>query len=247
MQESSQIKQIFILMSIAYIFSIAVGLIWVYQFNGNESFMWNGQLMINTNDGYYFAEYARDILNGTRYFELDNNGALSIVTVFFVKILPFSFETIILYMPAFLGSLLVMPLVLIGYSIKRPYLGFLAAILGAIVWSYYNRTMTGYYDSDMMNIVWPMFVLWSIIHSLVTQKNRYLVLMIFFMVLSQWWYPKNIALNTAMIFMGVLYVMVKDRHNLFNLKLIVFALIGLALVPFYFKVVLALAFFGLFH
>ena len=247
--QSSETKQIFILMTIAYIFSIAVRLIWVYQFGGNTSFMWEDQLMINTNDGYYYAEKARDILNGTQGYvdSWDHNGTLAIVTAFFATILPFSFETIILYMSAFLGSLLVVPLVLIGYTLKRPYIGFIAGLFASVVWSYYNRTMTGYYDSDMMNIVWPMFVLWSIIHALTTQKNRYLVLMIFFMVLSEWWYPKNIALNTAMVFMGVVYVMVKDRHNLFNLKLIAFALVGLSAIPFVLKVVLALALFGIFH
>ena len=136
-QESSQPKQIFILMSIAYLFSIVVRLIWVYQFNGNANFMWNDQLMINTNDGYYFAERARDILNGTHSYgdAMDSTGIPALVTVFLVKILPFSFESIILFMPAFLGSLLVVPLVLIGYTLKRPYLGFIAAILGSIVWS----------------------------------------------------------------------------------------------------------------
>jgi len=247
--QSSETKQIFILMSIAYLFSIAVRLIWVYQFNSVDNFIWNDQLMINTNDGYLFAERARDIVNGTLSYvdAWDHNGATALVTAFLVKILPFSFETIILYMPAFLGSLLVVPLVLIGYSLKKTYLGFIAALLASIVWSYYNRTMTGYYDTDMLNIVMPMFVLWGIIHALITQKNRYLVLMIFLIVLSQWWYPKNIALNTAMVFMGVLYVMVKDRHNIFNLKLIIFALVGLAFIPFYLKVVLSLALFGMFH
>jgi len=211
--------------------------------------MWNDQLMINTNDGYYFAERARDILNGTHNYSdaLDSTGIPAIVTVILAKILPFSFETIILFMPAFLGSLLVIPVVLIGYTLKQNYLGFIAALLASIVVSYYNRTMVGYYDSDMLNIVLPMFVLWSIIHALETQRNRFLVLMIFFMVLSQWWYPKNIALNTAMVFVGVLYVMIKDRHNIFNLKFIAFAFVGLALFPFYIKVVLALILFGLFH
>ncbi len=249
MRESDQTKHIFILIWFAYMFSIAVRLIWVYQFNGNVSFMWNGQLMINTNDGYYFAEKARDILNGTLAYTdgIDGNGMVGLVTALLVNILPFSFETIILYMPTFLGSLLIVPVILIGYSLKQSYLGFIAALLASIVWSYYNRTMTGYYDSDMSNIVLPMFVLWSIIHALETQKNRYLVLIMFFMVLSQWWYPKNIALNTAMVFMGVLYVMIKDRQNVFNLKFIAFALIGLALFPFYVKAVLALVLFGLFH
>jgi len=211
--------------------------------------MWNGQLMINTNDGYYFAERARDILNGTHSYSdaFDSFGIPALVTVLLAKVLPFSFETIILFMPAFLGSLLVVPLLLIGYSLKQPYLGFIAALLASITVSYYNRTMVGYYDSDMLNIVLPMFVLWSIVHALETQRNRYLVLMIFFMILSQWWYPKNIALNTAMVFVGVLYVMFKDRQNIFNLKFIIFAFVGLALFPFYLKVILALILFGLFH
>lgn len=239
--------QIMILIAIAYAVSIAVRLIWVYQFAGNDSFMWDGQLMINTNDGYYFAERARDILNGTTVYKADANGALAIITVFFAKILPFSFESIILYMPAFLGALLVVPVVLIGYSLKRPYLGFIAGLFASIVWSYYNRTMTGYYDSDMLNIVTPAFVLWSIIHALTTQKNRYLILMIIMMIASQFWYSKNVSLNTAMVFVAVVYVMIKDRDNIFNLKLIAFAFIGLAFIPLGLKAILALGLFGMFH
>ena len=247
--QTSEKKQLFIYMFIAYLFSVVVRLIWVYQFQDTDNFIWNNQLMINTNDGYVFAETARDILNGTiSYFDgINNDGAVGFLTAILVKILPFSFETIILYMPTFLGSLLVIPIILIGYSLNKPYLGFLSALLGGIVWSYYNRTMTGYYDSDMLNIVMPMFVLWTIIHSILVQKNRYLLLMVIFMLLSQWWYPKNISLNTAMIFMSIIYLLIKDRKNLFYLKFILFALIGLALVPVYLKVGLTIALFGFFH
>ncbi len=35
---------------IAFAFSIAVRLIWVYQFSGMEQFKFNNQFMINTND-----------------------------------------------------------------------------------------------------------------------------------------------------------------------------------------------------
>jgi len=243
----TQHKHTFLLIGIAYIFSVLVRLIWVYQFQGNASFFWNEQFMINTNDGYYFAESAKNMLSGTSQWELSINGAVAMVTAFFVKILPFDFETIILYMPTFLGSLLVIPMVLIGNTLKQPYMGFIAGLFSAIVWSYYNRTMTGYYDSDMLNIVTPAFVLWGILHALTTQKNRYLVLMVFLMVLSQWWYPKNIALNTAMVFMSVVYIFWKDRKNIFNLKLIIFSLIGLSLIPVGLKVLISLAFFLVFH
>jgi len=51
-------------MVISYVFSFALRMIWVYQFSGDAASMWNGQLMINTNDGYYFASGARKYLEG---------------------------------------------------------------------------------------------------------------------------------------------------------------------------------------
>ena len=123
--------------------------------------------MINTNDGYYFAEGARDVLNG-KFENIDSDlspvdEASSILTALFTYALPISFEALIFYMPAFLGSLLVISLILIGKSFGKEDVGFVAALLGGIVWSYYNRTMVGYYDTNMLNIVFPTFLLWSLI------------------------------------------------------------------------------------
>ena len=52
------------LMLIAYVFSFAIRMIWVYQFQDNPTFLWNGELMINTNDGYFFAAGAQQELLG---------------------------------------------------------------------------------------------------------------------------------------------------------------------------------------
>jgi len=53
------------LMIVAFGFSVLVRMIWVYQFSDFESFKFAGQFMINTNDGYFWAEGARDLLLGT--------------------------------------------------------------------------------------------------------------------------------------------------------------------------------------
>ena len=50
---------------IAFSFSVLMRLIWAYQFGDVEAFKFNGQFMINTNDGYFWAEGARDLLSGT--------------------------------------------------------------------------------------------------------------------------------------------------------------------------------------
>ena len=171
-------KHLLLLVLIAYAFSIAVRGIWYYQTQTYSDSMWNGEVMINTNDGYYYAEGARDILAGGNtpgdLSPVDN--PLSELTAFLARILPVSFETLILWMPAFFGSLLVVPTLLIGRTLGHTQLGFFAALLAGIAWSYYNRTMTGYYDTDMLVVVFPALVLWGLIYALTYKRNRYLLI-----------------------------------------------------------------------
>ena len=244
-------KYFILLVLLAYIFSVAIRYIWVYQFGGIPQFMWNHQLMINTNDGYYWAEGARDILAGFHQpHDLSPVYApISKLTALLVKILPFSFETIILWMPSFIGSLLVIPIMLIARVFKLDILGFCAALLGGVAWSYYNRTMTGYYDTDMLTIVFPTFLLWSIIASMVENRYRYLLFIPVFIILYSWWYGSSYSLNMAMIFIVFLYVLVFERKNNLGYEIIIFMLISimptfwwlkigilfLLLLAFYFK------------
>ncbi len=217
---------------IAFLFSVALRLIWVYQFIGYEAFMFNGQFMINTNDGYYWAEGARDILSGiSQSNDLSPiTSAPSQLTALFAYILPFSFETIILYMPVFLSSLIVVPIILIAKSIDNLELGFIAALLASIAWSYYNRTMVGYYDTDMLNIVLPMFLLWSIIWAIKTNKDIYLIITALDVLVYRWWYPASFALELSFFGLVLLYALVWDRKNLYNYKLLaimMFAMINI--------------------
>ena len=75
---------------IAFLFSFSVRLYWVVWANDYPELFWNDDIMINTNDGYAFAEGARDRLAG---FHQPNdlsyiNFPLSIITAWLVKILP---------------------------------------------------------------------------------------------------------------------------------------------------------------
>ena len=232
---------------IAFAFSISVRLIWVYQFSGTEQFKFNDQFMINTNDGYYWAEGARDIVDGK--IESTNDlspidRAASILTALVAKILPFSFESIIFYMPAFFASLLVIPIVLIGRSIGKIEVGFVAALLASIAWSYYNRTMVGYYDTDLLNIVFPTFLVWSLIWAIKTQEDKYLLFTALDIIAYRWWYPQSYSLEFA--FFGlvgayVIYQYIKKEdfypkstlslcsgeYNLTLITFMMFAMMGL--------------------
>ncbi len=244
-----QRRTLFIMIVVAYLFSVLVRFIWVYQVQDEASFYWNGQLMINTNDGYWFAEGARDILSG--HHELHDlspiHSALSVITAYFAKLLPIKFETLILYMPSIFGSLLVVPVLLIARILKLSHVGFIAALLSGIVWSYYHRTMTGYYDSDMLNIVLPTFVLWSLMFNVTEKRHRFLPLVALFMLLYTWWYPQSYSLHLAMAIVLFLYTLVFERKESFNYKIILIMLISMSMIPLVAKLALMGGLFLLSH
>ena len=225
-------KKILVYIFVSFVFSIAVRLIWVYQFWDFDSFKWNGQFMINTNDGYYWAEGARDFLRG---FHQENDLSPiyrmpSVLTAFFAKVLPFSFESVIFYISVFLSSLIVVPMVLIGKNLGRVELGFISALIASVTWSYYNRTMVGYYDTDMLNIVFPTFLLWSLILAIRTKEDKYLIFTALEIVGYRLWYPQSYSLEFAFFGLIFLYTVIFKRKEIYNYKLLtimLFAMMGL--------------------
>jgi len=230
---------VILLFTVAYLFSIAVRLIWVYQFNGSDAMSWNGQLMINTNDGYQWAEGARDILRGEKlYIASTTTSAISILTAFFIKYLPFSIETIILYMPTVLGSLLALPILLIGVLLRQTYVGFVAALIGSVVWSYYNRTMTGYYDTDLLVIVFPTFVLMSLMYAVMSKRLLSILFLFITIVSYQWWYEGGYSLLASMVGILAVYTILFERKVLFNYLIITVMLISILSLSEYIQMAL---------
>jgi len=203
------------LMLIAYLFSFAIRLIWVYQFKDNASFIWNDQLMINTNDGYFFAAGAQEALSGLhsdnpRVFGIWDYGVIFFTTLF-AKITSFSLETITLYMPAVISSIVVIPIILISRLYGQTLWGFFAALLGAITWSYYNRTMIGYYDTDMFSAMAPMFILFFLMKSIVDFNLRSAL----YAAISIMVYPFLYDQGQAIIYaIGIIYTAYMLLHHM---------------------------------
>lgn len=250
---------------IAFIFSFLFRLIWVYQFNDMPEFKFNDQFMINTNDGYYWAEGARDLINNT----ISNNSlspftsAPSKLTAFLYHILPFSFESIIFYMPAFFASLIVIPIILIGKSIQKLEVGFLAALFASITWSYYNRTMVGYYDTDFLNIIFPTILLWSIIWAIRTKENKYLLFTALDILAYRWWYPQSYSLEFAFLGLIGIYLLInivkiyiekksltklyKNKNIFFTIQLLSIMLLAMIQLEITLRIMLVFAYFMLFQ
>jgi dolichyl-diphosphooligosaccharide--protein glycosyltransferase/undecaprenyl-diphosphooligosaccharide--protein glycosyltransferase len=208
-------KKLAFLMFLAFAISIVARLYWAYWASGVESFSFAGQTMINTNDGYFYAEGARDLIKGSHEAG-DRSGVgepIAVATMLICKILPFSFESIILYMPAFFGSLIVVPIILIARIFGQSTMGFFAAIFAATTYSYYNRTMIGYYDSDMFALIMPPFVAAFIIGYFKEKRVLWQALLLFSLALSKILYPQSFSWMAATIAFALVYTVVFDRKD----------------------------------
>jgi dolichyl-diphosphooligosaccharide--protein glycosyltransferase/undecaprenyl-diphosphooligosaccharide--protein glycosyltransferase len=221
------------LILLAYIFSLMIRMIWIFQFQDDPSFYWNDQIMINTNDGYTWAAGAQNILYGLHD---ENHGMRSMweygtvfFTVFFTKITPFSLETIILYMPSIISSLVVIPIILIAQEYKETLWGFFAALLGSIAWSYYNRTMTGYYDTDMFSAMAPMFILYFLIKSTIDFNLRSALYAALAIAIYPFLYDAGLSIVYAMGIMYALYMIFYHKNE--NMTYLSLILIFVSLLP----------------
>ena len=194
---------------LTFLFGVWARFYWIEWASEFDAMMHNGTLMINTNDGYAFAEGARDLIAGFHQpYDLSFvDHSMSKFTAFVYKILPFSFENIILYMSVFLSSLLVVPVILIAREYKASEAGIVAAFVSVVAMSYYNRTMAGYYDTDMLNIVLATFVAWGVIRVALSNYTKSSIIAPIFVLISLWWYPSSFTLNSAMLGVFGLYTL----------------------------------------
>ena len=206
----------------AVIFGMVCRLYWVFWASEYPVFFWNNELMISTNDGYAFAEGARDMLAG---FHQENDLSyygypLSTLTYWIVKFLGVKLETAMIYMSVFFSSLVAVPVILIANEYKLKMAGFIAALLAVIANSYYNRTMAGYYDTDMLIITLSVFVVWGLVRVLEKKDAKSLIIAPLSVLIYMWWYMSAFSLISILTGLFLLYTLIFDRKNpLFYLEI----------------------------
>jgi len=80
--------------------------------------------------------------------------------------------------------------------------------------------MVGYFDTDMLNIVLPMVLLWSIIWAVNTNEDKYLLITALDILAYRWWYPQSYALEFSFFGLILIYTLLFDRKNAYNYKLL---------------------------
>ena len=136
----------------------------------------DGVALPNTHDSFFFGSIVQkaalgmhqnnDLLPGVY-----QNGMITALPYWLISLFPeLSIEHLLLWLPVYLSGIVCVPLVLIGRLYGSAVWGLGAACLAGITHSYYNRTLAGYYDTDIFAITSPAFSVFFLLAASRTQS-----------------------------------------------------------------------------
>lgn len=161
-----------LLMAGAYLFGIAVRMIMFY-FISSDKGMWQSSgapIPILTPDTGVYGYYAQQILAGNFYPLGQSDRLPGYLLAFFSYLLSVNMDWLIVLLPVFIAPLTVIPMILIGNSVKMPTLGFIAALFLMADLNYFGRSYLAYFDTDILNLFFPLLAIYSMIR--VSQIGR---------------------------------------------------------------------------
>jgi dolichyl-diphosphooligosaccharide--protein glycosyltransferase/undecaprenyl-diphosphooligosaccharide--protein glycosyltransferase len=170
-----------LLIAVAYYLSFWVRLEWIdfaqahYENDKGEvvyfhpEMVKDGVALPNTHDSFYFGAILQKAnfgmhQNNALIPSVWQNGMITYLPHLLLKAFPsLSIEELLLWLPVYIAGIVCIPLVLIGRLYGSNAWGFFAACLAGVTHSYYNRTLAGYYDTDMFSITIPAFALYFLL------------------------------------------------------------------------------------
>jgi len=213
----------------AYLVSAAARLPLAWLAEKNPSFGYGGGIIpIWTPDAGYIGAQAKRLLAGLDV-PWDNEHAAGHLMAWAAEAGGWHIDTVMFYAPALLGSLIVVPVMLIMTLYRRPVAGFFAAVFAAVGFNFYFRTHLGYADTDMLNFFFVYLLLYGMIGVSERRQLRYGYIGFVAVAALGYWYHAYKPLVTGLFGIYLLYVVVADRRN--TVHYYALALLGIAMLP----------------
>ena len=170
----------------------------------------DGVALPNTHDSFYFGSIVQKAALGMHKENnllpgVYQNGMITALPYWLINLFPhLSIEHLLLWLPVYISGLVCIPIVLIGNLYRCTLWGFAAACLAVITHSYYNRTLAGYYDTDIFAITSPAFSVFFLLAASRKQSIRYLLAGAISLILGRFFYGSIQAITCSLClgFMG---------------------------------------------
>lgn len=193
-------------------------------------------------DPALYGYYATLLLEGLPH--TSDISMIEYVIYYLVKFTPFSLDFVMYFSPSFFASLVAIPVILIlKLYIKSQSLLLFSGIISTIGYGYYSRTYLGYFDTDVLNVFFPMMIVYSMILVIKKLDYRYAGLGVFFNISYLFWYHSSEPLVYAMNGFFVLFSLIFfiKKSELYKVSI----LFGLSIIKiaFFHKIVCLLVLF----
>ena len=172
----------------------------------------DGVALPNTHDSFYFGSILQKALyqkhqDNHLIPSVYTNGMITYLPYLLLKTFPdrWTIEELLLKIPVWVAGFVCIPIVLIGRLYGSSLWGFFAACLAGVAHSYYNRTLAGYYDTDMFSITVPAFAFFFLLAASRRESVGYLVAAAITLYLSRFFYGSTQAITCAMSLVFIFY------------------------------------------
>lgn len=202
----SQYRSIFGIIGISYFLSVSLRFLLAWQTESSPLHTLDGEfLSILTYDAALYGHYAKLLLSGLPH--TSDVHLIEYLIYYLVTLTPFSLDEVMYYSPAFLASSIVIPTILIAalYITSKTTL-FCIGLLSGIGYGYYSRTYLGYFDTDVLNVFFPMFILYGMVATIKKETYLYLPIIFILSVLYIYWYQSSKPLTYIMLGVFSLYL-----------------------------------------
>ena len=176
----------------------------------------NGVALPNTHDSFYFGSILQKAHLGMHQENnlipsVFQNGVITYLPYVLLQTFPsLEIEVLLLWLPVCVAGLVCIPIVLIGRLYNCSLWGFFAACLAGVTHSYYNRTLAGYYDTDMFSITIPAFALFFLLAACRRESLGYLLAGVLTLCVGRFFYGsiQAITCTTVLTFLVLRWVIV---------------------------------------
>ncbi|MCH2151951.1 MAG: hypothetical protein MK089_01255 [Phycisphaerales bacterium] len=231
---------VFLLIIIAWSFCVLIRYQWIVWAEGVEQFNWVGGVQPTTHDAFTHGAVLQQHLEGRHSDNphmpplFNGQGAIHSLIWLFLQIIPVSIPKLLIWAPVFVSSLIVIPYILIGRLYGSALWGFAAAMIGGIAWNFYERSMAGYFDTDMISFGYIVLLLFLFMASHVRRSVNYAGLAAFATFLYPYFYYKGMVIGTSLAacFIGlqILHALIRSDWDR-RLRLIALVATGIAASP----------------
>ena len=228
--------------AIAIFISIYAREAFVYYSSAFSYYFFDSNRLLTTNDAYHFATATKDLINGNlkdAFYPIASLEMPSILSAIFYYLLPVSIDDLFFFLPMVLSSLVAIPMYLLAKDMTNKYFALFAAILTPLSIGYSNRTIGGYYDTDMLMLFFPLFGMYFLYRILKQYSLRDVIFASIFFILALLWHKVSATyLLTVSIFFAFIYVLLKDRKNLKLYEALGVLIVSISFINIYIKLIL---------